>query len=56
LAPQVALELATLRLTAVRANSLPAATGCYKPLSFVQFSPSLHFVNCYLYTTDYALF
>ncbi len=39
LAPQVGLEPTTLRLTAVRFASLPAATGCYKLLSFVHFSP-----------------
>ena len=34
----------------------PAATGCYKFLFFVQFSPSLLQADCYLYTADYALF
>ncbi len=39
-----------------RCFSHPAAIGCYKFLSFVQFSTLLHFVNCYLYTPNYALF
>jgi len=41
LAPQVGLEPTTLRLTAVRVVLVPAATGCYKLLSFLQFTSSL---------------
>ncbi len=53
LAPQVGLEPTTLRLTAVRVVLTPAATGCYKLLSFVQFTSSLLFVFCYPYTPNY---
>jgi hypothetical protein len=42
LAPQVGLEPTTLRLTAVHVVLIPAATGCYKLSSFLQFTPSLH--------------
>ena len=41
LAPQVGLEPTTLRLTAVRVVLTSAATGCYKLLSFLQFTSSL---------------
>ena len=56
LAPQVGLEPTTLRLTAVRVVLTPAATGCYKLLSFVRFTSSLLFPFCYLYTPNYDRF
>ena len=56
LAPQVGLEPTTLRLTAVGAVPQPAATGCYKVLSFVHFSLYLLGRDCYLYRPNYDRF
>jgi len=42
--------------TAERMVLAPAATDCYKILSFVHFSLYLPRVNCYLHTPNYALF
>jgi hypothetical protein len=56
LAPQVGLEPTTLRLTAVGAVPPPAATGCYKLLSFVHFSLYLRGCNCYPYRPNYDRF
>ncbi len=46
----------TLRLTAECIVLTPAATGCYKFLSFVHFTCRLPSPNCYRYNPDYALF
>jgi len=40
----------------VRVVLTPAATGCYKFLSFVQFTSLLLFHFCYLYTPNYDRF
>ena len=46
--PKVGLEPTTLRLRGECSASLPAATGCYKFISIVQFSPYLLPADCYL--------
>ena len=52
----VGIEPATCRFGAVRMFLAPAATDCYKVLSFVHFSLYLPPVNCYLYSQNNALF
>jgi hypothetical protein len=52
----VGIEPTTCRLRAFKFADPPATIGCYKLLSFVQFSASFLPANCYLYTPDYALF
>ena len=42
--------------TMLRFTLAPAATGCYKFLSFVRFTCPLPSSNYYPYTPDYALF
>ena len=52
----VGIEPSTCRLRAVRFVRAPAATGCYKFLSFVRFTSFLLDGVCYWHTLDYARF